>query len=1594
MTEKTSVLHVDSDPDCLGSVARAIEYTDEAIDVCSVTDPEAARSRLATEAERIDCVVSEYDLPDTDGLALLGGLREIDPTIPFVLFTDQGSEAIAARAISAGITDYVRKDGDTDCEALAERVVEIVSERRAPSSREPDPGPESGPEPEPESNHEHPDDRYERLLERSPAPIVLFEEDAIVYANGAAADFLGAGSPEEIVGTPPIEFVHPEDRAFVTERIGRVLENRETVGKIEERIVDLDGETRHATIATSPVLEGGDVMGQAVLNDRTERKRAEAALADERAVTETALDSLRDVFYVIDTEGRLVRWNDRVNEVTGYTDREIEAMAPTDFFPEDDRERVMGAIGEVLETGRASVTVDLLTKAGDQIPHEFTGASLTDADGEPIGLCGIGRDTSDRQAYEPEPGTTRSRFRSLTENTSLGVVTIDAESTVRYANDAVEDLFGYSAEELVGDSLATVIPDHLEAAHFEAIARYVREGDRRLDWEWIELPARHRDGHEVPIGVSFGEFTVDGETRFTGVIRDITDRKEREEALERSEALLDETQRMASVGGWELDPATDELRWTEEINRIYGFPIDCEPTLAEALDAFLPEDADALEDAINRAIEIGEGYDLEARLRGANGELRWVRTRGEAERNDGETVALRGSLQDITGRKRRERDLERYEAAIETIDDAVYVLDEKGRFEFVNEAFLELTGYEGESVLGSGVGCIKDEPTVERFEALIGEMLSNGVAETTVEFETRTADGEVIPCEDHLGPRLVDGEFRGVAGVIRDITDRKERERALRTLHEATREMMAADSRQAVSEIASETATEVLDLPMNGVHLQGETGGLVPIAVSQATRETLGAVPTIEPGEAIAWQVFTSGEPLAVDDVSEHPAVLDPETPIRSELYLPLGDHGVFILSSTVAEDFTEADVALAKVLAANVETALDRVEQERTLETLHTGTRAMMNAETTEEVYGLAVETARDALGLRITGFWSYDPEAVALRPAAVTDGGHALFEEIPTFTPENSLSWDVFATGEPAVYDDVSTQPNAYDPETPIASEIIVPVGDYGVLNSGSTEAGTFDASDVSTALILTANVEAALERAEREALLRDRETQLARERDNLAALFENVPDPMVRYERADGTVIPRAVNPAFERVFGYEEGQVIDRPLTETIVPSEEVDEHADLTAAASAGESLNAEIERTTATGRRTFLLRNAPIDVDAVDPSTEERATGYAIYTDITERREAERYRGRLYEIVADAEATSEQRVNRLLELGCERLGVERGSLTRIENDTQRIVNAYDPSGEIEPGAECPLSRPYCRRTIEGTNPTLTVSHASESGWADDPAYETFGFETYVGSTLSVDGDLYGTVCFGDRSPRERGFSAVETAFVDLLTRGIASELERRQYERALERQNERLEQFASVLSHDLRNPLSVAKGYLEFLPEEGNEDALTKIETAHDRMERIIEDVLALTRQGETVVETQPVALEAVAQAAWEHVETEEGELEFGPDPGTVEADRSRLETLFENLFRNSVEHGGSAVRLEVGSLADRSGFFLADDGPGIPVEKREQVFEYGHTTSDSGTGLGLSIVRTVADAHGWTVTATESEGGGARFELSVPEST
>ncbi|MFB6110536.1 MAG: PAS domain S-box protein [Halodesulfurarchaeum sp.] len=218
--------------------------------------------------------------------------------------------------------------------------------------------------------------------------------------------------------------------------------------------------------------------------------------------------------------------------------------------------------------------------------------------------------------------------------------------------------------------------------------------------------------------------------------------------------------------------------------------------------------------------------------------------------------------------------------------------------------------------------------------------------------------------------------------------------------------------------------------------------------------------------------------------------------------------------------------------------------------------------------------------------------------------------------------------------------------------------------------------------------------------------------------------------------------------------------------------------------------------------------------------------------------------------------------------------------------------------------------------------------------------------------------------------------------------------ERKQRERSLRRERDRLDEFASVVSHDLQNPLNVAAGRLDLLGEECDSEHLEAIESAIDRMDRITEDVLWLAREGRDVGSTAAVEIGDVLDAAWELVADREADAELhyadGIRTATIEADENRLRQLVENLFSNAIEHGGEDVTVTVGAM--ENGFYVEDDGPGIPEDRRADIFTAGFSTSESGTGFGLRIVEQIAVAHGWEIGVTAGTAGGARFEITGVE--
>ncbi|WP_256288934.1 hybrid sensor histidine kinase/response regulator [Halobellus inordinatus] len=380
-----------------------------------------------------------------------------------------------------------------------------------------------------------------------------------------------------------------------------------------------------------------------------------------------------------------------------------------------------------------------------------------------------------------------------------------------------------------------------------------------------------------------------------------------------------------------------------------------------------------------------------------------------------------------------------------------------------------------------------------------------------------------------------------------------------------------------------------------------------------------------------------------------------------------------------------------------------------------------------------------------------------------------------------------------------------------------------------------------------------------------------------------------------------------------------------------------------------------------------------------------------VYYDVTDRKVRERRLEALNETARElmTAASREEVASIGVDAAAEVLDLDASAIHLYEEDAGLV----------------PVASSDAARELVGSPPTFTDgdgiawrSFAEGEVYSIDDVREdpdVYNPETPIRSEIHLPLGRYGHFIAG--SPTPGAFDDEDVVLGELLAVNIVRALEQvrrnerlHERERELTRQNARLEEFASVVSHDLRNPLNVAEGRLElameFCEDEQARDQLTQVAGAHGRMADLIEDLLTLARDRETTLDPTPIQFEPFVRASWRNVDTGAATLVVDDD-GTITGDESQLRQLFENLFRNAVEHGGPDVTVRVGTC--QNGFYVADDGDGVPEDERDHVFEYGYSTSQSGTGFGLAIVSEIVDAHGWEIRATEGTDGGARFEIS-----
>jgi PAS domain S-box-containing protein len=573
-------------------------------------------------------------------------------------------------------------------------------------------------------------------------------------------------------------------------------------------------------------------------------------------------------------------------------------------------------------------------KGGEEVASDAISAGVTDYLQKEAGtsqyavLANRVANAVERHRSRSALESSQQRLSLFVEQSPLGVVEYDEEFTIVGLNPAGEEILGYDEADLVGHTWETLVTEE----SYDNVDR-VTDELARGEGGWHSVDENVRADGEVIVCEWHNRVVTDDDGEVVAVFsqfQDVTDRVERERELRQYEAYIE--------GSTDIITALDDTGVIQyqspSVTRILGY--DHGGLVGEnGFEYFHPDDRQAAFEAFTRIVENpDEVATVEARFRTADGEWRRLEISGRNLLDDPDVGAIITNSRDVTDRARRTEELSETNALLSTLVErlpvGVLAEDADRNVLAVNDRLLELFGVDEtpEETVGTDCAALADrvsdqftdpEEFVDRIEELVAD------SEPVRAEELTRRDGRTF-ARSHDPLALPDGP--GHLWVYRDVTESAARERRLAALNETSRELMEADSREAVVAVGVEAAREVLGLDANAIHLVDDEGGLAPAAVADRTADLVGDPPTFTGGDSIAWDVYQRGEARAVDDVRDEPNVYREDTPVRGELYVPIGDHGVLIAGSRAPEAFDQQDVVYGEILAGNIAVALDQVEQ------------------------------------------------------------------------------------------------------------------------------------------------------------------------------------------------------------------------------------------------------------------------------------------------------------------------------------------------------------------------------------------------------------------------------------------------------------------------------------------------------------------------------------------------------------------------------------------------------------------------------------------------------------------------------------------
>jgi PAS domain S-box-containing protein len=1542
-----SVLYVDDEQALLELGKLFLERTLEfRVDVAS-----SAIDALASPAfPSYDVIVSDYQMPEMDGIAFLKIVRERFGDIPFILFTGRGREDVVIEAINNGADFYLQKGGDVKPQfaELSHKIRQALARRQA------------------EHSLRESEKRLADIINFLPDATFAINREGVIIAWNRAIDEMTGLSAEMMLGKGDHEYALPfygerrpilidlifEPSEVIEQKYSNILRQKDVL-IADTNLPRLQGREVTLVGKASPLYNSqGEIVGAIeAIRDITEQKRAEDELqAACEQITASEGELREQLVLQAESEAKYRELAELLPQIVFEMDRNLiitfvnrQGYTALGFTPED-----------VLQGFNALSIVDPLQHAGireniqkiiNKEPHEHPEYSLMRKDGstfpaliysDPVykngalsGFRGIIIDISDRKKTENALHESEATLLSILRAAPVGIGLVSNRVLIR-ANDWLCEMTGYSAEELIGRSARILYPDDEE---FERVVRDKYEQIRKFGTGTIETRWQRKDGDIRDILMS--STPLDPENHATGVTftaLDITERKQLENTLVEQQAKLTSFMQNLPVGVFRTTPGPSGRRIMVNpiIASMHGFDSIEELMQTPVADNYA--DAAMRKTLSDRLLQEGKLTNVETQMKKKNGELFWASFSAIAVRGpSGEVEYFDGVLEDITDRKRAEDALRIKETVFESSIAANSIGNNQGFITSVNTAFLHIWRYRTkEDAIGKSIDSFfaheKDAvpvlETLDTFGRWEGEFTA-----LRVDGSTFIAFGIATVIRDETGKQI------GYQSTLLDITERKRAEEELRSAYD---KLTASEEelRDQYEELAS--AQEKL---LKSQEQLEEIAGTVPGVVYQFYARPDGSM-------GVYYVSSRADEVFGLDTTTQdffswftgHVDPRDRERFLQSVLEVvkvgqPWNFEGRFIKPSGEKIWFQGISHPIARqgeLVYSGV--LLDITQRKLTEVALHES----------EEKYRTLVETTG-------TGFVIIDEQGLVLdaNPEYIHMSGHRNLKEIVGRSVTEWTAAYEKDRNEAAVHQCIS---DGYIRNLEIdyvnASGTIIPIEiNATVLPHGDT------------VRILTLCRDISKRRITQEAL---RESE-----EKYRTVIEQSHDGI--FIAQDGLLIFH--NPSFATLTGYSSAELAGRSIADLIAPEDRelvltrykerllgkvLPEFYEFSVLHHDGTSrIRVKMNITLAT------IGGRPATIGTLNNVMEERKRG-------------------------DALLESEARLSSILH----------GSPTlQFVIDKNHLVISWNKAIEDYSGIKAedivgtdqqwrafyPEKRPVLADLLvaEKTDdiPKLyggkfSVSRVVESAYEATDFFPAMGVSgKWLNFTAAPIRDAQGTI-----------IGAVET-LEDITERRIA--------EQAVIEANHKLNLLNSITRHDVANQLTILQGYAQIASMKKGDpviaDYLAKILTAADTIARQIE----FTRT------YQELGVRAPAWISVEGVITHVESLVTVKFSGTcrgieVFAD-PMLERVFFNLFDNAVRHGVRVTEITVRCEREPNGILVIveDNGTGIPAAEKEKIFERG---VGKNTGLGLFLVREILSITGINIKETGVYGKGARFEISVPE--